>query len=64
MSPRILGFITTYYSIANISNLCTCSPRGPGDATQIKLADTQGALVVMTIVNAVIVPIVNVVILY
>jgi len=58
MRPRILGFI----SISNISKRCTCS--GPGDATQIKLADTQGAMVVMTIVKAVIVPIVNAVILY
>jgi len=32
--------LTTYCSIANISNVCTCSPQGPCDVTHITFTDT------------------------
>ena len=66
-TPEILGFITTYFSIANISSWCTCSLQGPCDATHILLLrHLQGELAVMslTIFNAVKIPIANGVILY
>jgi len=37
---RARGLMITYFSTANISNWCTCSPRYPGDVTHITLADT------------------------
>jgi len=37
---KILGFMTTHFSIASISNWCTCSPLGLCYVTHITLADT------------------------
>jgi len=59
--------MTTYFSTARISNWFKCLPRGLRYVTHITLADTpQGAMAVMSlaIFNAVIMPIINVVILY
>ena len=59
--------MTTYFSIANMSNWCTSSLQGPSDVAQITLGDTPTRCTgynVTKIVNAMIVPIANVVILY
>ena len=68
---KIMGLmtsLTTYCSIANISNWCTCSPQCPCDVTHITLTvihpQREPAVMSLTSYNAVIMPIVNVVILY